>query len=64
MRAELGDRRARVAALLRIGREYILRGEPGRGEDAIIRALVEARLGGAGMLDLALRDAAPLWLGR
>jgi hypothetical protein len=64
MRTELGDRRARVQVLLRIGREYIVRGDPSRGEDAIVRALVEARLGGEGALDLALRDAAPLWIGR
>jgi len=64
MRAELGDRRARVAALLRIAREHITRGETGKGEEAILAAIVEARLGGDGMLEDALRDAAPLWLGR
>jgi hypothetical protein len=64
MRAELGDRRARVAALLRIAREHILRGDPARGEETIVSAMAEARLGGPGALDAALRDAAPLWAGR
>lgn len=64
MRAELGDRRARVHALLRIAREHISRGNPARGEQTILAAMAEARLGGDGMLDGALRDAAPLWAGR
>jgi hypothetical protein len=64
MRAELGDRRARVHALLRIAREHLARGDPGAGEESIVAAMVEARLGGEGMLEAALRDASPMWVGR
>ncbi|MFI5402070.1 MAG: hypothetical protein ACHQ1G_03965 [Planctomycetota bacterium] len=64
MRVELGDRRARVQALLRIAREHFVRGDPHRGERTILSAIAEARLGGPGMLESALRDAAPLWAGR
>jgi hypothetical protein len=64
MRAELGDRRARVQVLLRIAKEHLARGSPAAGEERIVAALVEARLGGEGMLDAALREAAPIWLAR
>lgn len=64
MRAELGDRRARVQVLLRIAREHLARGNPAAGEAAIVAAVVEARLGGEGMIEAALRDAAPMWVGR
>jgi hypothetical protein len=64
MRAELGDRPARVQALLRIAREHFARGAPARGEETLVAAMAEARLGGDGLLDLALADAAPIWTAR
>jgi len=64
MRAELGNRWWRYVALRDIAREYFSRRDVAAGEELLIRSLVEARLGGEGMLQSAIAEAAPLWAAR
>lgn len=61
LRDDLGERRERVAAILRIAREHLARGDAAAGERLLVEALDEARRGGSESLDAALRDGAPLW---
>jgi hypothetical protein len=62
--AQVGHRWERFAGLRRIAREHLARGDVDAGEQAILRALVEARRGGAEVLEMALRECAPLWAAR
>jgi len=64
MRAELGHRWWRYIALRDLAREYFVRRDVGAGEQMLIKALVEARRGGLGMLEGALADAALFWAAR
>jgi len=64
MRGELGHRWWRYVALRDMAREYFVRRDVARGEELLIRSLVEARLGGEGMLQSAIAEAAPLWAAR
>ncbi|MHC4955712.1 MAG: hypothetical protein ACYTGZ_17815 [Planctomycetota bacterium] len=64
MRAELGHRWWRYFALREIAREYFTRREVAEAEAMLVKALTEARLGGEGMLQSAIAEAAPLWAAR
>jgi hypothetical protein len=60
----VGDRTARVDGLARIAREHYVRGAPAAGDATVMRALEEARAGGAGALDAALVRLSSLWAAR
>ena len=64
MRSELGHRWWRFHALKEMAREHFARRDPAAGEAMLVTALEEARLGGEGMLESALRECAPLWAAR
>jgi len=64
MRGELGHRWWRFVALREIAREHFRRRQIAAGERTLIKALVEARLGGEAMLKGALDASAPLWAAR
>jgi hypothetical protein len=51
-------------ALKTLAREHFVRREMAKGERMLIAALVEARLGGEGMLESALKEAAVPWVVR
>lgn len=64
IRSELGERRERWRGLARFAREHLVRGETKAGERMVLEALEEARRGGEGPLEEALRECAPLWAAR
>ncbi len=64
MRAEVGHRWARFEVLEALAREHFVRREMAKGERMLVAALVEARLGGEGMLESALQAAAVPWAAR
>ena len=47
-----------------LGREHFVRREMAEGERMLVSALVEARLGGEGLLESALAESAALWAAR
>jgi hypothetical protein len=64
MRRELGHRWWRFMALRAIAQELFRRREVEAGEKMLVRALVEARLGGEAMLEGALAECALIWSAR
>jgi hypothetical protein len=64
MREEVGHRWARFEVLKTLAREHFVRREMAEGEQMLVAALVEARLGGEGMLESALQASAVLWVAR
>ncbi|MHC4972972.1 MAG: hypothetical protein ACYTG3_11630 [Planctomycetota bacterium] len=47
-----------------MAREHFVRREMAKGERMLLAALVEARLGGEGMLESALKESAIFWVAR
>jgi hypothetical protein len=64
MRKEVGRRWARYEVLKALAREHFVRREMEEGERMLVAALVEARLGGEGMLESALQECAAFWVAR
>lgn len=64
LRADVGHRWERFRALQTLAREYFVRREMAAGERMLVAALVEARLGGEGMLESALAESALFWVAR
>jgi hypothetical protein len=64
LRREVGHRWERFRGLRMLAREHFVRREMAEGERMLVAALVEARLGGEGLLESALAESAVLWAAR
>ena len=64
VREEIGNRWHRFLALKKIARAYFSRRQNAKGEEVVLDALAEARLGGDGLLERALGEIATIWVSR